>query len=130
LASFSIVVTSPPLDSQGAYSAMRFIEAALSAGHSIVGVFFYQSGVLNGSYFQTVLSDELDLAQKWQSLGNNHNVPLQVCVTAANRRGVLSKHDVEQDKDYTDYNLKAPFVSVGLGELVTQINQADRTIQF
>lgn len=130
MASFSIVVTSPPLDSQGAYSATRFIEAALSSGHSIVGVFFYQSGVLNGSYFQTVLSDELDLSQKWLALGENHNVPLQVCVTAASRRGILSKQDVNQDKDYADFNLKSPFVSVGLGELVTQINQADRTIQF
>lgn len=130
MANFSIVVTSPPLDSQGAYSAYRFIQAALASGHAIVGVFFYQSGVLNGSYFQTVLSDERDLAQKWQSLANSQNVPLQVCITAANRRGILSKQDAEQDKDYSDFNLKSPFVSVGLGELVTQINQADRTIQF
>ena len=130
MASFSIVVTSPPLDSQGAYSAYRFITAALDSGHSIVGVFFYQSGVLNGSSFQTVLSDELDLVQKWQALGNKHAVPLQVCVTAANRRGILSKQDVEQDKDYAEFNLKAPFLSVGLGELAAQIHQADRTIQF
>ena len=130
MASFSIVVTSPPLDSQGAYSAIRFIEAALNSGHSIVGVFFYQAGVLNGSYFQTVLNDELDLAKKWQALGNDNDVPLHVCVTAANRRGILSKQDVEQDKDFADFNLKSPFSSVGLGELVTQVNQADRTIQF
>ena len=130
MAGFSILVTSPPLESQGAYSAIRFIEAAIDAGHKIVGVFFYQAGVLNASYFQTPLSDELDIGQKWQALGNDKGIPLQVCVTAANRRGILSKQDVEQDKDFADFNLKPPFISVGLGELVTQITQADRTIQF
>ncbi len=130
MASFSIVVTSPPLDSQGAYSAYRFIDAAIKTGHTVSGVFFYQAGVLNGSFFQSVLSDELDLAKKWQSLGEQFEIPLQVCVTAANRRGILSSEDVRENKDFADFNLKPPFISVGLGELITQINQADRTIQF
>lgn len=130
MASISIVVTSPALDSQGAYSALRFIQATLTKGHEITGVFFYQSGVSLANQFQTVLSDELALYKQWCDLAVKHNIPLQVCVTAANRRGVISQDDAKQDKERADYNLAIPFQSVGIGELVALLNESDKSIQF
>lgn len=130
LATISIIVTSPALDSQGAYSALRFIQATIEKGHSVNGVFFYQAGVTVANAFQTVLSDELALYEKWQDLAQQHKIPLQVCVTAANRRGIISQEDAQQDKDRHDHNLVSPFQSVGIGELVAMLNESDKSIQF
>ncbi|WJG11177.1 sulfurtransferase complex subunit TusD [Aliiglaciecola sp. LCG003] len=130
MAKFSIVITSPAVDSASAYSAYRFANAALKQGHSVLGVFFYQGGVTVANQFQTVLSDELNILDKWQSLARQYDIPLQVCVTAANRRGVISQLDAKQDRQQLDHNLTPPFESVGLGELVTLLNDADRSVQF
>ncbi|MFA3792241.1 sulfurtransferase complex subunit TusD [Aliiglaciecola sp. SL4] len=130
MASFCIIVTSSPLESQGCYSAYRFTQAALEAGHSITGVFFYQSGVELANSFQTMLSDELAMYPKWCELAQKHVFPLQVCVTAANRRGILSEQDAVQNDTPNLFNLDAPFESVGIGELVSMLNESDRSIQF
>ncbi|GAB2684784.1 sulfurtransferase complex subunit TusD [Aliiglaciecola sp. 3_MG-2023] len=130
MASFSIIVTSSPLESQGCYSAYRFVQAALENGHSITGVFFYQSGVEVANAFQTMLSDELALYPKWCKLADKYTIPLQVCVTAANRRGILSQQDAIQNDTPNQYNLNPPFQSVGIGELVSMLNESDRSIQF
>lgn len=129
MATFTLLVTHPPFDHQAAYSAYRFALAACQAGHLVNGVFFYQAGALNGNAFQAGLSDDLHLYRKWDELAVAFKVPLAVCVTAANRRGVINADDAaEQDASF--YNLKAPFVEVGLGEFVELSQQADRVIQF
>lgn len=129
MAIFSLLITKAPFDSQSAYTAFRFAESALSQGHEVNGVFFYQSGVNNGNSFQTTHSDEVNLYHKWTKLSQQHNVPLQVCVTAANRRGIINADDAAE-KDQSFYNLTPPFSEVGLGDLVALMNSADRTIQF
>ncbi|GAC15351.1 sulfurtransferase complex subunit TusD [Aliiglaciecola lipolytica] len=130
MARFSIIVTSASLDSQGCYSAYRFTQTAITNGHQISGVFFYQSGVNIANTFQTMLSDELALYPKWVDLANEHKIPLQVCVTAANRRGIISEQDAIQNDTPELFNLKPPFQSVGIGELVSMLNESDRSIQF
>lgn len=127
---FCILLTSPSIDSEGAFSALRFIEAALHAGHQISGVFFYQAGVDLANRFQTVLSDERDLYARWTQIATSYQIPLQVCVTAANRRGVISQIDAQEERTDGQFNLESPFESVGIGELVTMLNQSDRSIQF
>ncbi|MBU2876397.1 sulfurtransferase complex subunit TusD [Aliiglaciecola lipolytica] len=130
MASFCIIVTSSPLESQDCYSAYRFVQAAIEDGHSISGVFFYQSGVELANSFQTMLSDELAIYPKWCELADKHAIPLQVCVTAANRRGILSEQDSLQNDTPALFNLNPPFQSVGIGELVSMLNESDRSIQF
>ncbi|MCV2884083.1 sulfurtransferase complex subunit TusD [Aestuariibacter sp. AA17] len=129
MASFAIVVTRAPFDSQGAYTALRFSQAALAAGHDIKGVFFYQAGSANANGFIAGHSDELNMHHAWKAFKASTQTPLMVCVTAANRRGIVSEQDAE-DLDLQHFNFDAPFESVGLGELVSIINDADRTIQF
>lgn len=127
--SFTILVTLAPFDKQDPYSAYRFAKALLTAGHQLNGVFFYQSGVVNSNSFQAGHSDEINMYQLWCELATRYQVPLQVCVTAANRRGVINNEDA-QDRDIKHFNLSAPFTEVGLGDLVTLINSSDRLVQF
>lgn len=129
MASFSLVVTHPPLDQQHAYTAYRFSLAVIKAGHSLHGVFFYQAGVQNANNFQTSQSDEFNLHQAWTELSSQYDIPLLVCVSAANRRGIINHQDAG-DLDKEHFNLTTPFTEVGLGDLITLLHTSDRVIQF
>jgi tRNA 2-thiouridine synthesizing protein D len=127
--SFTLLVTSPAFDCQSSYTAYEFCRAALGKNHQIDSVFFYQQGVSSSNTFLTNHSDEVNLHQLWQNLALENTLTLNVCVTAANRRGVITKQDAE-DADLNSFNLKAPFKSVGLGELISSLNASDRLVQF
>lgn len=129
MASFTLLVTSAPFSEQNAYSAYRFALAAVQSKHSINGIFFYQSGTLNGSNLQITPSNEFDLYAAWEKLAKQYQVPLLVCVSAASKRGITTVEDA-QDSDNPHFCLTAPFESVGLGELAILINKSDRLIQF
>lgn len=129
MASFTLLVTSAPFSEQNAYSAYRFALAAAQGKHSINGIFFYQSGTLNGSSLQITPSNEFDLYAAWIKLSQQYQVPLMVCVSAASKRGVTTAEDA-QDSDNPHFSLAAPFESVGLGELATLISNSDRLLQF
>jgi len=129
MSSFTLLVTSAPFSQQNAYSAYRFALAAVQSKHSVNGIFFYQSGTLNGSSLQTTPSDEFDLYDAWQKLSLKYNVPLMVCVSAAIKRGIITNDDA-RDSDNPHFSLTSPFESVGLGELAILINDSDRLIQF
>ena len=129
MSSFTLLVTSAPFSQQNAYSAYRFALAAVKSKHSINGIFFYQSGTLNGSSLQITPSDEFDLYAAWEKLANDYQVPLMVCVSAASKRGITTAEDA-QDSDNSHFSLSTPFESVGLGELAILISSSDRLIQF
>ena len=130
MAEIALVVTSPSIDSQSAASAWHYAQAVVQSEHNLTGVFFYAAGVSNANRFQTVLADELALYAKWCDLATQHNVDLFVCVTAANRRGLQSDLDAQHNQVTDQFNIEAPFQSVGLGELVSLMNSADRMVQF
>ena len=129
MASFSLLITKPTFDKQDAYSAYRFALSAIKLEHIINGIFFYQAGVHNSNNLQSGHSDELNLHKAWVALSAAHDIPLLVCVTAANRRGIINQQDAE-DLDSIHFNLSPPFTEVGLGDLVELLNISDRVIQF
>lgn len=129
MAKFGILVTHAPFDAQHAYSAHQFALSVIKGGHTLSGVFFYQAGVHSANSFQQPHSDELNMLSKWQSLQADHNVPLQVCVTAANRRGLISEEDAKESNQH-GFNLDSAFQEVGLGDLVALMNTTDRLVQF
>jgi tRNA 2-thiouridine synthesizing protein D len=129
MSSFTLLVTSAPFSQQNAYSAYRFALAAVQSKHSINGIFFYQSGTLNGSGLQITPSNEFDLYTAWGKLSQEYQVPLMVCVSAATKRGITTAEDA-QDSDNSHFSLTTPFESVGLGELATLISISDRLVQF
>ena len=126
---FSVVVTGSPYGSQSASSAYQFCAAATLAGHQIVGVFFYQEGVLNANQLVSPATDEINLPDLWATLASQYQFPLEVCVSAALRRGVVDQQEAAQ-LDLSQFNLKPPFVLSGLGQLAELSAGCERLVQF
>jgi len=126
---FAIFVSGAPYGTQGATSAYQFCAAALQAGHEIVGVFFYQEGVLNASQLVSPASDEINLPDYWAQLASDNKFALEVCVSASLRRGIVNQVEAEL-LGFSQYNLKYPFVLSGLGQLAELSASADRLVQF
>ena len=126
---FSVVVSGAPYGTQGASSAYQFSAAALQAGHDIVGVFFYQEGVLNASQLVSPASDEVNLPDLWAALAGQYHFPLEVCVSASLRRGIVDSQEAKL-LSLAQFNLKSPFVLSGLGQLAELSAHCDRLVQF
>jgi tRNA 2-thiouridine synthesizing protein D len=126
---FSIIVSGAPYGSQSASSAYQFCAAALQAGHEIAGVFFYQEGVLNANLLVSPATDEVNLPDLWAALATQYRFPLEVCVSASLRRGVVNEQEAQQ-LALAQFNLKPPFVLSGLGQLAELSAGCDRLVQF
>lgn len=104
--------------SQAAYLAYQFAEQLLASGHEISQIFFFQAGVTNANRLIDPASDEVNLVGKWKSLAENHRLSLHLCISAAQRRGVVAE------------NLAEPFILAGLGEFSQAVLKADRLLTF
>ena len=126
---FNLLITGSVYSSQASYSAIRFCYAALAGGHRISQVFFYQDGVSQGSALTIPLADEFDAVKEWQMLKEKHSIDLVVCVSAAERRGVIGQEQA-QEHGKENGSLHASFTVAGLGELHSASLESDRTISF
>lgn len=117
----AVIVTTSPT-SHLTKTAYHYVENAIKANIEIVGVFFYQAGVLNASTHLTFPSDEFQITQAWQTLALESNVALHLCSTAAEKHGLLT-----QDNNVVVNN---EFTISGLGELVELISAADQVVQL
>ena len=118
----AVVITTPPY-SNLTITALSYIEAALHAKIELVGVFFYQDGVLNANSKVHIASDEFQTIKRWQDLHKNYQLPLHLCITAAEKRGMTEDDD-------TCHLIHPAFTVSGLGELVELSTTADRLVQF
>lgn len=126
---FSILVTGNPASEQSASRAYQFCKAALTAGHQIQGVFFYLDGVLAANQLISPASDEVNLTKLWAELAEQHQFALEVCVSAALRRGVVNDDEAKQ-LGLTTGNVSAPYQLSGLGQLAELSANCDRLVQF
>jgi len=118
----AVVITTPPY-SNLIITALNYIEAALHSDIELIGVFFYQDGVLNANSKVQLASDEFQTIKRWQALHEQYHLPLHLCITAAEKRGMSDENDAD--------NLIHPaFTISGLGELVELSTSADRLVQF
>ena len=125
----NILITGGLYDSQSAYSALKFCQAAIGAGHSIEQVFFYHQGVSIATQLSVPLADEFDACDEWGKFATTNSVPLVVCVSAAERRGIIgSEQQVENAKNLI--NLHPAFSVAGLGALHESSFSSDRTVTF
>jgi tRNA 2-thiouridine synthesizing protein D len=92
---------------------------------NVVGVFFYQGGVLNGSQHLALPNDEYQAHKQWQQLHNDYSLPLHLCATAAEKHGLTD--DINDQKTT---NINEAFTLSGLGELVELNVSADSLIQL
>ena len=126
---FAVQVNTSPYQSNIGHSAYQFIEAALSQGHEVFRVFFYHDGVYQAFKHTAPPDDELQFTAQWSELARRYPVDLVVCISAAQRRGLLEMDEArrqgKQDNDLAD-----GFRISGLGQLVEATLEADRFIVF
>jgi len=126
---FSVAVYAPPFSSQTAYSAYKFVRAALEHGHAVERIFFYHDGVYNGTLLSTAPQDEFDLCNAWRELKRSHSLDLTICVAAALRRGILDASEAKRHERPAS-NLPPEFDLSGLGQMIDAAVTADRHITF
>ena len=116
----AVMITTPPY-SNLSVTALDYIETALKEGIELVGVFFYQDGVLHANASVQIASDEFQAITQWQRLHQEYNLALHLCITAAEKRGM---------SDEDEQSIHSIFTVSGLGELVELSTIADRMVQF
>ncbi len=127
---FVVLVTGSPNCSQAHLTAQKFVEQALRSGHRIDSIFFYQEAVIIANRFVIKPDDEAQLAARWQKLAEKENIELQVCIAAANRRGVISQEEALQHS-LDHYSLNPAFNILGLGQLAASLTRSDiKLVQF
>lgn len=126
---YSIVVLGAPYSSSSATTALNFTKALLSSGHSIFRVFFYHDGVHCANELSTPPQDEVNLPDQWQTLKEQHNLDLVVCIAAGVKRGILDQSEASRHEKNCS-NLNTSFELSGLGQLVEATEQSDRVITF
>ena len=126
---FNILVTGNVYSSQCAYSALQFCHAAIEQGHAITQVFFYQDAVSQASVLSVPIDDEFNAIDQWRNFHHQTKIPLIVCVSGAERRGVIN---VEQAQEFEkpSSNLADFFQVEGLGALHEASLSSDRTVTF
>lgn len=126
---YAILVNEGPYTHQAADTAYQFARAALKKGHEIYRIFFYHSGVNNGTRFTSPPQDDRDLVQGWSKMAQENNIDMVVCVAAAQRRGIIDKDEANRHGKDCD-NLAPGFRISGLGQLIEAAIQSDRLMVF
>ncbi len=110
MARLAVVVTTPP-HSNLTTTAIDYVRSALVDGVNVIGIFFYQDGVLNASKELSLPSDEYQAISQWSSLHSEYNLALHVCVSAAEKRGLTD----ELTDNNSETNIHPAFTLSGLG---------------
>jgi len=126
---YAILLMGAPYSSQAAHSALRFARALVGRGHRLEGVFFYHDGVHNAARLAAPPQDEPHLVDGWAALANEHGVPLQVCIAAALRRGLLDEREAARHGKQ-GHSIEPPFELTGLGQLLDLGLSCDRLVTF
>ncbi|MGO2012668.1 MAG: sulfurtransferase complex subunit TusD [Pseudoalteromonas sp.] len=116
MAKFVLSLHTAPTDHDTVQRLIKFINACVDKQHTIAAVFLYQAGVYHASNHLELASDELNVPALWQSV-SALNIPLLLCVTAAEKRGV-------------DITNTAPFTVAGLAEFAMLASESDKWVQF
>ena len=124
-----ILINEGPYQHQASDTALQYVKAAVEKGHEIYRVFFYNDGVNNATRLASPPQDDRNITKEWSALAKEHNIDMDVCVAAAQRRGILDKGEAERNGKDSD-NIEEGFRISGLGQLVEAGIQADRLITF
>ncbi len=127
---FSLAIyASPDLAS----TALGFAEALVDQGHEIYRLFFFNEGVLNGAALPQAKSAGASSSsplERWQGLIQKHELDAVVCVTSAQKRGIVPG-DANQNSAGANYlSVAEGFTIGGLGQLIDATVNSDRIITF
>ena len=126
---FAIQVNTSPYQSNAGTTAYRFIIEALAQRHEIVRVFFYHDGIYHAFKYALPPEDERQFSRQWTELARQHQIDLAVCISAAQRRGLLSADEARR-QGKVDEDLAEGFRIAGLGQWVEATLIADRFVVF
>ena len=126
---YAIQINSSPYQSNSGETAYQFIKCVLEMGHEVVRVFFYQEGVYHAFRYATPPDDEIQCVVRWSALACEYNVDLVVCISAAQRRGLLEATEANR-QGKKDNDVAEGFRIAGLGQWVEAMLTADRFIAF
>lgn len=122
-----LLLTSNP-DTQSAVTALQLAQA-LARRAVPLQIFIYQAAAQLALQTRWQAADRLKLAQGWLDLAQTYHFDLPVCVSAGLYRGVSDQASAERHT--LPYATLLPgFHLVGLGELVSRWQQADRVIRL
>lgn len=117
---FLIFITRSPFESLNGQTALSFCEAANELGHQIEQVFFYHHGVLHANIDIQPGPGEKNMLQLWTQFSEQTKTPLNVCVTASAKRGVLSEDDANIFERHG--NIHKAFCPVGMADYFSALN--------
>ena len=118
MTSFILMLHASPWSQQSVLTACQFAQKAIERGNRVKALFLYQDAVLNALSNLDIPSDELNGQAQLQQLHNKHGVPLLLCATAAEKRGI------------TEDTVQSGFQLAGLAELAEMSCETDRVVQF
>ena len=116
-----VLFINAPVSSQAHYTAWRFADALLEAGHQLRGVLFFGDAVTIANRLREPPSDEFDPQQKWQALADQHGIELLACSSSAQREGIV---------EHVENTLASGFEIAGLGSFIEMSLVTDRVVQF
>lgn len=124
---FALQINSSPYQANAGRTAIEFANALIAQGHQILQVFFYHEGIYHAFKHATPPDDEILQTAQWQALAKAHQIDLAVCISAAQRRGLLCSDEAwRQGKQ--DNDLAEGFRIAGLGQLLAATLEADRFV--
>lgn len=118
MTSYILTLHGLPWSHQSIATAIDFAKVAIKNGKQIKAFFLYQDAVLNALPNLDIPSDELNGQQLLVDFQKEHDIPLLLCVTAAEKRGISLNHVAEG------------FTIAGLAEFAELTSHTDKVVQF
>jgi len=125
----TVQINSSPYQYQASDTAYHFICEALKKGHEVYRVFFYHDGIYNAAIRAIPPEDERNVVKRWSTLANEHEIDLVICISAAQRRGLLCDEELKKS-GINDPDCAEGFRISGLGQLVEGLIESDRFLVF
>ena len=126
---YVIQVNGGPYASFAGIHAYRFVKAALAAQHHILRIFFYQDGIYHAFRHTLPPEDESNMTSLWSTLALEQGIDLVVCISAAQRRGLLCEDEARRQGGGGG-QLADGFRIAGLGQWLEASLDADRCLVF
>lgn len=126
---YAIQINAGPYEANAGLTAYRFARAALQQQHRILQVFFYRQGIQYACRHALPPDDEIDMGKAWSDLAKQHGIDLLVCISAAQRRGLLCEDEARR-QGLSDKHLAEGFRIAGLGQWLEATLNADRCLVF
>ena len=129
MASFLILLHSSAYANQSSRSALKYAQAVINKGHELKAVFFYSEAVYHANSLAIIPTDEDNIGDGFRQLNKTHNTPLLLCVTAAEKRGIIDAQQAKLEL-FDHHNLDESFTIAGLAEMAEIACECDRLVQF